>query len=120
MTLKDQLYTVTETDGDRMTCDISLIADSAIYRAHFPGQPVTPGVCIIQIAAELLELLLGCTLRLHTVVNAKYLAVIDPLTTPALRCTFSRLSDDGRTVRVSATFSDSAATYTKLSLSFLR
>ena len=32
---------------------VILNPDHLIYKAHFPGQPVTPGVCILQIIQEL-------------------------------------------------------------------
>ena len=35
--------------------DILLDASHFIYQAHFPEEPITPGVCIIQIAKELME-----------------------------------------------------------------
>lgn len=35
------------------SAEVRLLADSPIYRAHFPGYPVTPGVTLIQMALEL-------------------------------------------------------------------
>ena len=35
-----------------------------IYQAHFPGEPVTPGVCILQIGKELLAELLQESLEI--------------------------------------------------------
>lgn len=120
MTLNNSLYTVTRHDSQACRFDIALCADCTIYRAHFPERPITPGVCIIQLAAELLELQLGTRLQLSTVVNAKYLSVIDPLATPALSCTFSKIAVNGNTVKATATLSDDSTTYTKLSLLFLK
>lgn len=120
MTLSNNLYTVTAHDAEAARFDIALLADSPIYRAHFPERPVTPGVCIIQLAAELLERQLGTPLQLGTVVNAKYLSVIDPTATPALSCTFGKITVDGNAVKAAATLSDGCTTYTKLSLLFLK
>lgn len=38
---------------------VRLLPDSPIYRAHFPGWPITPGVCLVQIALELMEEMAG-------------------------------------------------------------
>ena len=35
--------------------NVILNPDHLIYKAHFPGQPVTPGVCILQMIRELLS-----------------------------------------------------------------
>ena len=32
-----------------------------IYQAHFPGNPITPGACIIQVADELMEHITSCS-----------------------------------------------------------
>ena len=57
MKLRDSLYTiVSEFKGDgRHDFNIKLDPEHFIYKAHFPGEPITPGVCIMQIAKELLE-----------------------------------------------------------------
>ena len=51
---------------------IRLDPEHEIYKAHFPGHPVTPGVCQIQIVTELLALHLGEEVRLTDVKNVKY------------------------------------------------
>ncbi|MBR1872240.1 MAG: hypothetical protein IJ795_03420 [Bacteroidales bacterium] len=32
-----------------------LLPSSVIYKAHFPGYPITPGVCIVRIVTEMLH-----------------------------------------------------------------
>jgi len=57
MKLRDSLYYINNkvTEGTAVRYDVQLDASHFIYQAHFPGEPITPGVCIIQIAKELLE-----------------------------------------------------------------
>ena len=38
---------------------VRLLPDSPIYQGHFPGWPITPGVCLAQIALELMEEMAG-------------------------------------------------------------
>ena len=55
--LNSTFYTIrkrTDTEGG-VDYRVSLNASHIIYEAHFPGNPVTPGVCIIQIVKELVE-----------------------------------------------------------------
>lgn len=36
------------------TATVRLLPESPIYKAHFPGYPVTPGVTLVQMAMELM------------------------------------------------------------------
>ena len=60
MKLIDNLYSINAREldkmGDKAIFGISLNADNVIYKAHFPSNPITPGVCLIQIALEITEL----------------------------------------------------------------
>ena len=97
MKLKDALYrisrkTVNTADGKPLEYEIVLDERHFIYQAHFPGEPVTPGVCIIQIAEELLEDHLQCDFEIRQVKNVKFLSVVSPTSTPCVTYTFSRLT----------------------------
>lgn len=118
MMLKDNLYKILSVDLDEKSFKLELIPDCVIFRAHFPGYPVAPGVCIIQIASELLEILLGRDLQLSTVSNAKFLAIINPLETGNLVYTFKKIVNDWESgdVKVSVVVSNSDKIFTKLSL----
>lgn len=117
MTLNDNLYKIKEQLSDN-SFKLRLLPDSIIYQAHFPGLPITPGVCIIQIAKELLERLYGKPLRLKEVVNAKYLATIEPEKADDLQVKFSKLTinEEEHTLKVSVMISSDETIYTKLSL----
>ena len=60
MELKNNLYTIVSKEGVGLMVSytIKLIPSCVIYQAHFPGEPITPGVCIVQMAKELIEELL--------------------------------------------------------------
>ena len=70
------LNPVIEADNIRAVLEIN--PEHAIFRGHFPGQPVVPGVCMMQIVKELLETATGKSLRLLTGLDLKFLSVIDP------------------------------------------
>lgn len=116
MRLQNNLYKIVNEVADAYT--IELIASSLIYKAHFPEKPITPGVCIIQIATELLELLTGRKLSLTEVINAKYLAVINPDETQQVTYTFSKMvhNDELKTLKVQAIVTSESTVCTKLSL----
>ena len=74
MILKNNLYKISASNIEEKSFNLELVPDCVIYQAHFPEQPITPGVCIIQIANELLNELLQSEYKLTTVSNAKFLA----------------------------------------------
>ena len=86
MLLRNNLYTISqkEINGLNGCFTIELNSSHFIYLAHFPEEPITPGVCIVQIGQELLELLLeeSCLkkyrLEIKKVKNVKFLSVISP------------------------------------------
>ena len=120
MTLKNNLYYISNQDKLNSTFTIELNPDCFIYKAHFPELPITPGVCIIQVAKELFSELCGATLDLESVSNAKFLAVINPEVTSKLTYLLNKVtvSDDSSHYKVSAVVADEKTTYTKLSLCF--
>lgn len=56
--------------------------DHAIFKGHFPDQPVVPGVCMMQTIQELLNGATGKKLLVKKVANMKFLNMIDPRQTP--------------------------------------
>lgn len=77
----EDFYTVTQwlpRDGG-FTATVALNAAHPVYAAHFPGNPVTPGVCVLQISKELLETTYGMRLRMTCAKNVKFLRAINPL-----------------------------------------
>ena len=80
MMLRNNLYNITDVrqTPESATYSIQLNRDCIIYQAHFPGMPITPGVCIVQIAEELLSDYLQKPLQLTSVRNAKFLSILQP------------------------------------------
>ena len=108
MELKNNLYKIIRKEGDGPVANyaIELIPSCVIYAAHFPGRPVTPGVCIVQMGKELVEDLLSgqrsapCRLDISKVKNVKFLSVISPEESLHLTYQVKKLvlSDDGTAV----------------------
>ena len=55
-----------------VTATIELNPSHPIFNGHFPGQPVLPGVCMLQIIKELLEVSIGKTTRLRKASECKF------------------------------------------------
>ena len=68
----------TESREAELSCCIVFNADHAIFKGHFPGQPVVPGVCMMEIVKELLQSTVNKPLMLRNVRSVKFLGFISP------------------------------------------
>ena len=73
---------------------LSLDAQHFIYQAHFPGQPITPGVCMVQMGLEVLSDFLQRELQLNKVNNVKFLSVLSPEETTEVVYEITKLSPE--------------------------
>lgn len=84
--LNKGLYQIEEfnLEADSMQAKISLNKNHPIFDGHFPGQPVLPGVCMLQISQELIEKALDKKLLMYETGQVKFLKIIDPLQTESI------------------------------------
>jgi len=86
--LLNKLYKITSlnaiADGSGFMAEIELDASHPVFKGHFPGNPILPGVCTVQIIRELLEQWLQKSLYMTKAGNIKYLGFINPVTMPLL------------------------------------
>lgn len=73
-----------KTENGSFIANIILNKEHDIFKGHFPGNPVTPGVCMMQIVKELTEEFTGKKLFLKSASNVKFMAIINPFETPEL------------------------------------
>lgn len=115
--LKNELYTINskQADDTAVCYALTLNPQHVIYQAHFPGEPITPGVCIIQIGKELLEEHLQRKLEIVKVKNVKFLAVLSPTETPQVTYQLSRIKENDAEVSVSVVVKTDDVVRAKLS-----
>lgn len=80
MMLRNELYTVVSSrmgDGEAEFV-LRLDAASEIYKVHFPGNPITPGACLLQIAKELASDIAGREMYVRLIKNIKFIAPVIP------------------------------------------
>lgn len=84
MPMKPDLYLLNSfsLDGENIEASIILNKEHPVFEGHFPGNPILPGVCTLQIARELIQEAVGKNLMLSRAVNIKYLGFISPVTDP--------------------------------------
>lgn len=87
MLLKDfyKILSLEKTDAQKYLAVILINEKHAVFKGHFPGNPIMPGVCMMQIIKELTEQITQFPLMLQTLSNVKFMALINPDETPELR-----------------------------------
>ena len=87
MLLKDFYKTLSleKTDSQKYLAVILINEKHDVFKGHFPGNPIMPGVCMMQIIKELTEQITQFSLILQTLSNVKFMALINPDETPELR-----------------------------------
>lgn len=58
---------------------VVLNADHVIFKAHFPGNPIVPGVCTVRMVEECFSDHIRKPYRLYHLKNIKFLNIISPL-----------------------------------------
>ena len=126
MKLKNNLYKIISKEevNSIFNYTVELNPSCVIYQAHFPGEPITPGVCIVQIGKEVIEDLLleqsSTSRRLEIIKakNIKFLSVISPNETPILTYQVRKLvfSDDKMTIETQIVVNSDYKSMAKISL----
>jgi 3-hydroxyacyl-[acyl-carrier-protein] dehydratase len=86
MLLKD-FYTIISlenTADSKYKAVIFVNEKHEVFKGHFPGNPIMPGVCMMQIIKELTEQITGSALFMQSLSNVKFMALINPFNTPEL------------------------------------
>lgn len=64
---------------NRFSATIEINPGHPVFKGHFPGNPILPGVCTLQIIRELVSEHLGEGIRLQKAGTIKYTSFINPL-----------------------------------------
>lgn len=116
MKLLNEMFIITGGDDHRV--EMRLDGEHPIYRAHFPGNPITPGVCIVQMVGELLTMRFGCRLWLSRVINLKFVAPLSPVECPRLEVNFHDVKNDNKAYWAKGYIASGGSIKTKFSLVF--
>lgn len=71
-------------DGQKGLFHILLNPDCEVYNGHFPGTPVSPGVCNIQMILECTERIAQHSLRMRKLNRCRFTTLLSPQTHPEL------------------------------------
>lgn len=87
----DKIERLTDTEYNAF---IALNKDHEIYQAHFPGNPITPGACMLQIIREVTSKVMDKPLSFTSASNIKFKKLIDPNKTNKIRLHLSIIEEE--------------------------
>jgi 3-hydroxyacyl-[acyl-carrier-protein] dehydratase len=78
--LLNNFFTLTDVEaiGPDIKASLVINARHKIFEGHFPGQPVVPGVCMMQMVKEIIEQVTAKQTCLVKAQEMKFLAIINP------------------------------------------
>jgi len=120
--LLTDFYTITdlhETAPGAYTATITLNATHPLYAGHFPGNPIVPGVCTLQIIKECCEQVLGLRLMITRIASCKFTNMIRPGINNILEITLAFTTNTGNNYNCRAEVRDTTTTYLKLKASYI-
>lgn len=106
-------------EDDTITASLSINQHNLIFKGHFPGHPVVPGACMLQLVKDLLEDALGNKIQLKKAGQLKFIRMIDPTLTRSVQLELSYKYADGDTVSINARLTDGDEVCFKLQGIFL-
>lgn len=118
---KGEFYTVSDwqtDDPEAFSATVSFNTDHKIFKAHFPGNPITPGACVIQIATELLSDHLKKEMILSEAKTIKFVNLINPVENNKVDFVFKITPDEDDCIRASIKVCSEPVIFVKISALF--
>lgn len=105
MLLKDfyKIISLEKNDSQKYLAIIFINKNHEVFKGHFPGNPIMPGVCMMQIIKELTEQITENTLMMQSLSNVKFMALINPEINPELRLELDIITTEDGLIKVKNT-----------------
>ena len=117
--LQGTLYNIIETirTDSGCKCWLKLHSECNIYQGHFPNNPITPGVIMIAIAREIIELQLNNSLELIAAPSIKYISVLSPIQHPEIEYNIEYSFEESQ-CKAKVVISNNDVQFTRMTLVF--
>lgn len=116
--MKEKLiYTILNFSCEKESINAKIKFDSShiIFKGHFPGNPIVPGVIQVQIIKELVEKGLSKKLILNKSKNIKFLNFISPLKNREVDVSVNYKASENNMIKASAVITSQEVIFLKFS-----
>ena len=77
--MKDYYHIVSQQiSDDNATFVVVLNPNCAVYKGHFPSQPIAPGACSIEMIRQCASMAMGHEVRLSRIIQCKFTLLLVP------------------------------------------
>ncbi|MFA5850692.1 MAG: beta-hydroxyacyl-ACP dehydratase [Bacteroidales bacterium] len=97
---------------------VEINPNDKLFLGHFPGKPVLPGVCTIQIVKECICSVLGRDLHFMNISQCKFMGMVDPQVDNRLTINIS-YKNDNAIETVNASVNNSGRVVSKIKATLL-
>ncbi len=88
--LLNDFFKITDIqNAEKYIVSIEMNPKHDIYNGHFPGNPITPGVCLTQMVKETVEHITNKNLQMLRGDNLKFTAILNPEINPYVTMTLN-------------------------------
>jgi len=102
-----------QKDDGSILFTVKLNPDCEVYKGHFPGNPVSPGVCNLQMLKECIEAHTEKSLTISDIKQCRYTSIITPLNQSVLFFN-ATIADAENGFLVQGTVYDEQSTYIEI------
>jgi len=106
------------SDNESIGSDVTFNENHEIFKGHFPGNPIVPGVIQVNIIKDLLEEGLQKELLLVKSKNIKFLNFISPVNNKSVSVSITYQILDDKSIKVNASIFSNDVIFLKFSGSF--
>ncbi len=117
---QQQIYSISKYSSDKNAINavITFNEKHDIFKGHFPGNPIVPGVIQVQIIKDLLEKYFSNDLLLVRSKNIKFLNFISPIKNKSVNVSITHQIFDDKSIKVKASIYSQDVIFLKFSGSF--
>lgn len=85
--MNKEIYTLIDMqlEASELRASVNYDPAHAVFEGHFPGNPIVPGVCTLNMINDVVAKNIDPALRLQDAGNVKFLQLIRPADKPALK-----------------------------------
>ena len=118
--LLNKLFTILSQEAapGNLKCTIALNQGHEIFSGHFPGLPVLPGVCMVQMVKEILQCVQPGRHDLASADNIKFLAVLNPAEHDQIHVMLNYVVNPSGFINVQASLFAGTVTFLKMKATF--
>ena len=108
MNLKDTYYSLSShlKENDNDIFEVNMHSDHPVYEGHFPGMPVSPGVCNMQMIKECTSIAIKKELYIDKISMCKLSALMSPIDNPKVYIKIKNNIIEDNKYQITATIED--------------